>query len=172
MGPRRLLEAPGRRQQLLAPAPSALLVTAGQDRTIRLWRTDTRSLARTWRSQGEAPSALGIAPGGRTVASGSADGSVRLWSTSSSRLQRAFKAHQGRVTSLAFAPNDRLLASAGEDGTGQGVGPAQRPRPPRPARSCRAGHAVGFSADGQRLISAGQDGAIRIWSGTLVLAGQ
>ena len=73
-----------------------------------------------WRAAGAArarhSSALGISPGGRTVASGSAAGSVRLWSTSSSRLQRAFKAHQGRVTSLAFAPNDRLLASAGEDG--------------------------------------------------------
>ena len=103
-------------RRLAGARASALLVAAGQDRSIRLWRTDTRSLARTWRGQGEAPSALGISPGGRTVASGSAAGSVRLWSTTSSRLQRSFKAHQGRVTSLAFAPNDRLLASAGEDG--------------------------------------------------------
>ena len=149
----------------IASARPGLVAAAGQDRNIRLWRTDTRSLARTWRGQGDMPSALGIASGGRAVASGSAGGSVRLWSASSSRMQRSFRAHEGRVTALAFAPsNDRMLASAGDDGQvklwdmrGRGT--------PRVFRG-HAGpvHALVFSADGRRLLSAGQDGVIRIWS--------
>jgi len=149
----------------IASARPGLVAAAGQDRSIRLWRTDTRGLVRAWRGQGEMPSALGIAPGGRTVANGSAGGSVRLLSASSSRAQRSFRAHDGRVTALAFAPaNDRLFASAGDDGQvklwdlrGRGTARAFRGH---------AGpvHSLVFSADGRRLISAGQDGVIRIWS--------
>ena len=143
---------------------SGLMATAGQDRTIRLWRTDTRAPARTWRGHGEALSALEMAPGGRNVASGGVGGTVRLWSASSSRPQRSFKAHEGRVTSLAFAAGDRVLASAGEDGQVK-VWDLRSGKPPRVFR----GHtgpvlAVLFAGDGRRVMSAGQDGVIRIWA--------
>jgi serine/threonine protein kinase len=143
---------------------SGLLASAGQDRSVKLWRTDARSIARGWRGQGDALSALDMAAGGRSIASGSATGSVRVWSTSSSRPQRAFKAHDGRVTAVAFAPNDRLLASAGEDGQVK-LWDLRSGRPPRVFR----GHAgpvlaVAFSPDGRRVLSAGNDGVIRVWS--------
>src|SRR5215468_7754261 len=139
-----------------------LLASAGQDHSIRLWRTDTGGLARSWRGQSEAASALEMSPGGRSLATGSTTGAVRLWSTSSSRPQRAFRAHAGRVTSVAFAPGDRLLASAGEDGQ-------VKLWDVRSGRQWRAfrGHtgsvyALAFSADGRRLLSAGEDGVIRL----------
>jgi len=149
---------------------SGLLATAGQDRGIRLWRTDTGTLARSWRARDEALSVLEMAPGGRNVASGSASGAVRVWSAASSRPQRSFKAHEGRVTSLAFAPNDRLLASAGEDGQVK-LWDLRSGRPPRVFRG-HAGpvHSVAFSADGRRVLSAGQDGVIRIWNGVMTAA--
>ena len=163
--PAAMLEGQEGAAHAIASARPGLVAAAGQDRSIRLWRTDTRGLVRAWRGQGEMPTALGIAPGGRTVANGSAGGSVRLLSASSSRVQRSFRAHDGRVTALAFAPaNDRLFASAGDDGQvklwdlrGRGTARAFRGH---------AGpvHSLVFSADGRRLISAGQDGVIRIWS--------
>src|SRR5215831_13696896 len=141
-----------------------LMASAGQDHSIRLWRTDTGGLARSWRGQSEAASALEMSPGGRSLATGSTTGAVRLWSTSSSRPQRAFRAHAGRVTSVAFARGDRLLASAGEDGQ-------VKLWDVRSARQWRAfrGHtgsvnALAFSADGRRLLSAGEDGVIRLWN--------
>src|SRR6185436_9225659 len=103
--------------QLLALARSrGLLVTGGRDRNIRLWRTDSLSVARTWRTNPEGVVALDITPAGRTIASAGSDGRVRLWTASSARVQRTIDAHQGRVTALAFAPNGGLLATAGEDG--------------------------------------------------------
>jgi WD40 repeat protein len=152
-------------QSIASARWSGLLVSAGQDRSIRLWRMESRSLARTWRAGG-APTALDITTGGRSTASGNSDGIVQLWSSSTSRLQRSFKAHEGRVTALAFSPNDRLLASAGHDGLVKlwdfRSGRAQR---------VFRGHAepvlaVAFSADGRRLLSAGQDGVIRVWQTT------
>jgi serine/threonine protein kinase len=159
-----VLDGPEGDGHVLAGTRSAsVLALAGPDRNIRLWRTDTRSLARTWRGQSEAVTALGIAPGGRTVASGGGGGSVRLWSVASSRMQRSFKAHEGRVTSLTFGPGDRMLASAGEDGLVK-LWDLRSRRSPRVLR----GHAgpvngVAFSADGRRVLSAGQDGVIRVW---------
>jgi WD40 repeat protein len=110
-------------------------------------------------------SALEMAPGGRLVASGSLDGSISVWATSSSRLQRSFRAHSGRVTAIAFTPNDRpLLATAGTDGLVK----LWDLRAMRNARVLR-GHggpvrAIGFADAGRRLISAGDDGVILIWS--------
>jgi serine/threonine protein kinase len=152
--------------QLMALARSrGLLVTAGRDRNIRLWRTDSMSLTRTWRTNTEGIAALDITSAGRTIATAGADGKVRLWTTSSSRVQRTLEAHQGRVTALAFAPNGGLLATAGEDGEVK----VWNVRSSRGAPRALRGHtgpvrAVSFSADGQRLVSAGQDGAIRIWT--------
>jgi hypothetical protein len=152
--------------QLLALARSrGLLVTGGRDRNIRLWRTDSLSVARTWRTNPEGVVALDITPAGRTIASAGSDGRVRLWTASSARVQRTIDAHQGRVTALAFAPNGGLLATAGEDGDVKVWNVRSGRNAPRTLR----GHtgpvrAVSFSSDGQRLVSAGQDGAIRIWS--------
>ena len=49
--------------QMLALARSrGLLVTGGQDRNIRLWRTENHGLQRTWRTNTEGIVALDIAP--------------------------------------------------------------------------------------------------------------
>ena len=161
-----LAEAGEPGSDLVAAARSRpLLVANGADRLIRVWRTEPRGLGRTYRSPPAGVSALEIAPGGRWVASGSMDGSISVWSTSSSRLQRSFRAHNGRVTAMAFTPSDRpLLASAGSDGLVK----LWDLRAMRSARVLR-GHegpvrAVGFADAGRRLISAGDDGAILIWS--------
>jgi serine/threonine protein kinase len=152
--------------RLLALARSrGMLATGGQDRSIRLWRTDDHGLVRTWRTDADGIVALDIAPSGRTIASAAADGSIRLWTTTSSRAQRTLNVHQGRVTALAFGPSGGLLAAAGEDGSVK----VWNIRGGRNATRTLRGHsgpvrAVSFSADGQRLVSAGQDGTIRIWS--------
>jgi serine/threonine protein kinase len=161
-----LVEAGESVSDLVAAARSRpLLVANGPDRMIRLWRTEPRGLGRTYRGPLAGVSALEIAPGGRLVASGSMDGSISVWSTSSSRLQRSFRAHSGRVTSIAFMPSDRpLLATAGTDGLVK----LWDLRAMRNARVLR-GHtgpvrALGFADGGRRLISAGEDGVILIWS--------
>jgi serine/threonine protein kinase len=161
-----LAEAGEPGSDLVAAARSRpLLVANGADRLIRVWRTEPRGLGRTYRGPPAGVSALEIAPGGRWVASGSMDGSISVWSTSSSRLQRSFRAHDGRVTAMAFTPSDRpLLASAGSDGLVK----LWDLRAMRNVRLLR-GHAgpvraVGFADAGHRLISAGEDGVILIWS--------
>jgi WD40 repeat protein len=138
------------------------VAAAGTERTIRLWRTDGPHLVRTYRGPGEI-TALDISLDGRYVAAAAADGSINVWSNSSSRAVRTLRAHQARIVAIAFGP-DRLLATSGEDGKIK----LWNLRAGRVLRTLAAGtvpaRALGFSPDGRRVIAAGQDGLIRVWS--------
>jgi WD40 repeat protein len=139
------------------------VASAGTERTIRLWRTDGANLVRTYRGPPSEITALDISLDGRYVAAAAADGSINVWSNSSSRAVRSLKAHQARIVAIAFGP-DRLLATSGEDGKiklwNLRAGSVLRTLGGGPG----AARALGFSADGRRVMAAGQDGLIRVWS--------
>jgi WD40 repeat protein len=64
----------------IAFGPDGLtLVTAGGDRTIRLWSVSDGRELRRMRGHRAAITAVAFSPDGKTVVSGSADRSVRLW---------------------------------------------------------------------------------------------
>jgi WD40 repeat protein/serine/threonine protein kinase len=162
--PSMLLDGRDGTTQIVAASHSrSFVASAGADRTVRLWRTDTHSLARTYRGQGGGIAALDITSDGRYLAAAGSDGSVRVWSNSSSRAVRTFKAHHNRTVSVAFGP-ERLLATASEDGRVKlwNLRAARLMRTlagsPGPLR------ALAFSQDGRRVIGAGEDGIIRVWS--------
>jgi serine/threonine protein kinase len=148
---------------ITASESRGFVASAGADRTVRLWRTETHSLARTYRGQGGEIAALSISSDGRYLAAAISDGSIRVWSSSSSRAIRTFKAHQARVGAIAFGP-DRLLATAGDDGKVK----VWNLRAARVVRTLSGGtgplRALSFAPDGRRVIGAGQDGVIRVWS--------
>jgi hypothetical protein len=139
------------------------VASAGADRTVRLWRAETESLTRTYRIPAGEIAALDISSDGRYLAAAVTDGSIRVWSNSSSRAIRTFKAHQARVGAIAFGP-DRLLATASDDGKVK----VWNLRVARVVRILSGGagplRALSFTPDGRRVIGAGQDGVIRVWS--------
>lgn len=139
------------------------VASAGADRTVRLWRTETESLTRTYRIPAGEIAALDISSDGRYLAAAITDGSIRVWSNSSSRAIRTFKTHQSRAVAIAFGP-DRLLATTSDDGKVK----VWNLRAGRVVRSLSGGtgplRALSFTPDGRRVIGAGQDGVIRVWS--------
>lgn len=139
------------------------VVSAGTERTMRLWRIQTPSLSRTYRGYGGEIAALDISSDGRYIAAATTDGSIRVWSNSSSRAIRTFKTPQSRAVAIAFGP-DRLLATAGDDGKVR-VWNLRAGRVVRTlAGSSGALRALNFAPDGRRVIGAGQDGVVRVWS--------
>jgi WD40 repeat protein len=146
-----------------ASASRMFVAAAGSERTVRLWRTDTLNLARTYRSQGGEVAAIDISSDGRYLAAAMADGSIKVWPNWSSRPVRSLKAQAARAPAIAFGP-DRLLATAGDDGKVK----VWNLRTLRLVRTLGGGagalRAVSFTPDGRRVIGAGQDGVVRVWS--------
>ena len=148
---------------VVASQGRGFVASAGADRTVRLWRTETESLTRTYRIPTGEIAALDISSDGRYIAAATTDGSIRVWSNSSSRAIRTFKAHQSRAVAIAFGP-DRLLATTSDDGKVK----VWNLRAGRVVRSLSGGtgplRTLSFTPDGRRVIGAGQDGVIRVWS--------
>jgi serine/threonine protein kinase len=145
-----------------------LLVSAGFDRTVRLWRGTEPELVRAWRLTGDS-AAIAIAPDGGYMACGSAGGVVAYQPRPALRgpasyVAQRFKAHDGRITALAVAGTG-LLASAGADGSLK----LWTLHPGRIARALDGGvvQSLAFTRDGRRLLSGGKDGVIRVWPVTL-----
>ena len=79
--------------------------------------------ARSARPRPAPPLVLSVAfsPGGRTLASGSADGTIRLWDVADPAhprpLGQPLTGGGAAVMSVTFGPGGRTLASGGADGT-------------------------------------------------------
>ncbi len=164
-GPVHVFEGHESAAKALAFSPSGPhLASAGADRTVKLWNTDTLDLVRTYRGHKDFVTTLAFSPNGRMLASAALDGQIRLWSTSSGRLFQIMRGHKGRVGGLAFSPAGDLLVSCGDDGMVR-FWNLKRGR----VTKTLAGHAgavraVAFSPDGDRVASASDDGTVRVWS--------
>jgi WD40 repeat protein len=155
-----------------APAEELILASAGWDKTLRLWRlrtdlppTDTAPAEvvtlSPWRvieAHEDVVSALAFSHRGDCIATASQDRTVKLWSPNG-KLYLKLK-HEQSVTAVCFSQDDRWLATGGLDRTitlwnrrGQRL-------------NTLTGHGNTIwqlRFDGNRLISASEDGTVRLW---------
>ena len=158
------------------------LITASEDKTLRLWHIE-KGLLQTIRAHEGGVWCAIFSPKGDFIASGGEDGDVRLWAVSSRNEQlimepkpSVFRGHRDWVRSLSFSPNGQFIASASDDDTvrlwsitaetlaeqnAEESGESQLLPP-------LTGHKdviwdVDFDQTGERLVSAGADGTMRVW---------
>ena len=60
---------------------------------------------------------VSFSPGGKILASGSADNTIKLWDVSTGKELRTLWGHSGVINSVAFSPNGKILASGSSDMT-------------------------------------------------------
>lgn len=141
-----------------------LLASAGTDRTIKLWNSDTGHLLQTLQGHQSWVWAIAFHPQGHLLASASYDQTVRLWNVATGDCQHTLQGHDSSVLAVAFSPDGQWLASGGynqtiklwESATGQ-------------CRYTWHAHgnrvwAVAFSPDSRYLATGGDDGTIQLWN--------
>ncbi|HEV2971475.1 MAG TPA: M56 family metallopeptidase, partial [Pirellulales bacterium] len=113
---------------------------------------------------------LTFSPDGKMLATsishGSAGGGVALWDVSSGRLVRRLQGLFGDAYFLTFSPNGRQLAASCEWNSTMCVWNLDTGEPlvSQLAAHVQPPNSIRFLPDDQRLVTAGDDGTIRIWN--------
>ncbi len=153
----------------LAFTPAGLLVSGGDDNTVRLWKPADGLLLNTMRGHGSWVRAVASSPAGGLVASGGHDNWARTWRPENYAEQRIIGAetlvgHSDAVLTIAFSPDGRRVITASRDNTAM-VWPVDGDDP---VLELREGHeflatqAVALP-DGRRVATAAADGTLRVW---------
>ncbi len=160
------------------------LISASEDNTLRLWHVK-KGLLQTLEGHEGGVWCAAFGVHGKWVASGGADGVIRLWSIRWEGAQHMWLAphpilldgHRDWVRSVCFSPHGNFLASASDDGTVRlwslnsdvlSAMSAQKESDISQLLPSLTGHEgvvwdVDFDATGERLVSAGADGTVRVW---------
>lgn len=146
---------------LLAAAQNSSLATGNNRFSILLWEVPSQQLQFTFKGHEGEIKALGFAPDGKTLATGSKDGTIRLWNTTTGDQTASFSADTN--TALAFSPDSKTLASIYDDkriklwdiNTGEELMTLKG--------NIGICYALAFSADGKILASGSHDGTILTW---------
>ncbi len=163
------------------------LVSASNDKTIRVWDLATATTVRTIRGE-SAPGpagkvyAMALSPDGKWLAAGGFTatlngknhievGTIRLYEFASGKLVALLKGHTSVVLGLAFSSDGSKLISGSGDKTAiiwdTGIRAGARVDEPKLLHRLE-GHkhfiyAVGFSPDGSRAVTGSFDHDLRLW---------
>jgi WD40 repeat protein len=98
-------------------ADGRFLITAGWDRTVRLWHGTTGQEIRHFEGHGDVVNAVSFSRDGRAALTGSKDGTARLWDIRDGAEVLHLAGHSGGVTTVAFSPDDAIIVTGGSDRT-------------------------------------------------------
>jgi WD40 repeat protein len=154
------------------------LVSAGDDKVIRVWDWRAGKTVRTIRGQVGPGSdgiifAVALSQNGRWLAVGGwmdpstatvpCCGDIRLYDFSTGKLVALLKGHTNVVNSLAFSPDSKQLISAGGDNSAVIWDVEGRTLLHRLRGHASAIGAAAFTPDGERVVTGSNDTTLRLW---------
>ncbi|KAF9294027.1 WD_REPEATS_REGION domain-containing protein [Linnemannia elongata] len=136
------------------------LVSGSWDGTVRLWNCETGMVDRILEGRSGEVTAVALSSCGKQVASAYRDGSFRRWDT----LLRLWDVDTGTCTMILTGVADGRRIVAGDVLGEVGVYDAASLEPERRWKAhVENVTGVGFSSDGQLLVSCGQDCTVKVW---------
>jgi WD40 repeat protein len=95
---------------------SRWIATASDDRTVRVWSTQTGELRHDLRGHSGPVRHATFSPDGRYVATVS-ENVARIWLAETGREFLTLRGHRGPINSSAFSPDSRFVLTASDDGS-------------------------------------------------------
>jgi WD40 repeat protein len=154
----------------LIPANTHVL-TAGGDKTAKLWNLTTGVLERSFPGATAPLRSVAISKNSQLLAAGGADQVVRVYQFADAKEIGSLKI-AGEVRAVSFTPNNLALVAASSAKTLQAVQVPFAPGQPQakeflnPAQSFTAADALSelvIAPDSSTIYSAGQDKAMHVW---------
>ncbi|KAJ3331922.1 POC1 centriolar protein A [Blyttiomyces sp. JEL0837] len=151
-----------------------LIVSGGEDKTVRLWDMKTGRGLRTLEGHANTVNAVAVSPDGLWVVSGSKDTTCRVWDVETGRCVQVLDGHTLSVNCVAITPDGHRIVSGSDDKTVK-VWECDLERSLQQASSGRKGtdanevhydsvRALCISDDGKFVVSAGADSTVKVWS--------
>lgn len=104
------------RTAIYSPSGSNIL-TASEDRTLRLFTVDSAVLLTTLGNNTGSVTSAAFSPDGTLIVYGQTDGKIVLRNATSGTVIREISAHAQQVNGVAFSPNGLQVASGSDDST-------------------------------------------------------
>ena len=89
-----------------------IIVSGGEDKTVRLWNANTDELKNTLNGHQESVISIAFSPDGNTIASGSDDMTIHLWDANTGEKKTVIRKHGMRISDFSFSPDGQTIASA------------------------------------------------------------
>ncbi|KAG2361770.1 WD40-repeat-containing domain protein [Suillus spraguei] len=95
------------------------IVTASEDKTVRIWDVDKRVLAGgPFKEHSDAMTSIAVSPDDRRIASGGGDGAIIIWDVDSTQMVFGPPVkHTNWMSSVCFSPDGKRHASGSDDCT-------------------------------------------------------
>ena len=141
----------------------AVVATASQDRTVKLWSASDLALLGTLRGHKRGVMATAFSPVNRSLVSCSGDRSVKIWSIADHSCLKTFQGHSSSVLAVDFLAGGLQVVSSGADGLVKLW--TIRTNECETTLDAHADKvwALALSGDGKRLATGGADSLISIW---------
>jgi WD40 repeat protein len=156
------------------------VVSASEDGTARIWIVADRGAAAANIKSQQKPAevqplvlaghkgpvrGLALEPDGQTIVTGGDDGTVRLWNSSDGKPQGAALAagHAGPILAVAISPDGKTILTGSSDQTARLLDRSNGKMVRTLARHNGPVRSVGFSAHGDRVVTADARGALKVW---------